>query len=100
MGGGLFRADRSWGAWVWPVSDIGGEPGPGRRRYALGGIADADLAFNCGMLAHHQAAIDMARIELKYGTDADSRKMAEAIIEAQTREISEMSARIAKLARR
>ena len=42
----------------------------------------------------------MARIELKYGTDADSRKMAEAIIAAQTREISEMSARIAKLAQR
>ncbi len=67
---------------------------------AAAGIADADLAFNCGMLAHHQAAIDMARIELKYGADADSRKMAEAIIEAQTKEISEMSARIAKLAQR
>jgi uncharacterized protein (DUF305 family) len=67
---------------------------------AAAAIADADLAFNCGMLAHHQGAIDMARIELKYGTDADSRKMAEAIIEAQTKEISEMSARIAKLAQR
>ena len=26
-------------------------------------IADPDLAFNCGMLVHHQGAIDMARIE-------------------------------------
>lgn len=67
---------------------------------AAAGIADADLAFNCGMLAHHQGAIDMARVELKYGKDPDSRKMAEAIIEAQTREISEMSARIVKLAQR
>jgi len=57
-------------------------------------IADPDLAFNCGMLVHHQGAIDMARIELKYGKDPASRKMAEAIIEAQTGEITEMSARI------
>lgn len=57
-------------------------------------IADPDLAFNCGMLVHHQGAIDMARIELKYGKDDQSRKMAEMIIEAQTKEITEMSARI------
>lgn len=57
-------------------------------------IVDPDLAFNCGMLVHHQGAIDMARIELKYGKDAESKKMAEMIIEAQTKEITEMSAHI------
>lgn len=57
-------------------------------------IADPDLAFNCGMLLHHQGAIDMARLELKYGKDDQSKKMAEMIIEAQTKEITEMSARI------
>ncbi len=57
-------------------------------------IVDPDLAFNCGMLVHHQGAIDMARIELKYGKDPKSRQMAEKIIEAQTQEITEMSAHI------
>lgn len=61
---------------------------------AAANIADPDLAFNCGMLAHHQGAIDMARIELKYGKDPASRRMAEMIIDAQTKEITEMSARI------
>lgn len=57
-------------------------------------IADPDLAFNCGMLVHHQGAIDMARVELKYGKDPASRKMAEMIIDARTKEIIEMSAHI------
>lgn len=57
-------------------------------------IADPDLAFNCGMLVHHQGALDMARIELKYGKDALSKKMAEMIIDAQTKEITEMSAHV------
>ena len=57
-------------------------------------ITDPDLAFNCGMLIHHQGAIDMARIELKYGKDEQSRKKAEMIIEAQSKEIAEMSAHI------
>jgi uncharacterized protein (DUF305 family) len=60
-------------------------------------IADPDLAFNCGMLVHHHGAIDMARIELKYGKDPVSRKMAEMIIEAQTKEISDMAAHIEKM---
>ncbi|MBS1168663.1 MAG: hypothetical protein H6R00_4688 [Proteobacteria bacterium] len=60
---------------------------------ATANIAAPDLAFNCGMLVHHQGAIDMARIELKYGKDPASRKMAEMIIDAQTKEITEMSAR-------
>ena len=27
---------------------------------------DIDIAFNCGMIPHHQGAISMARVELKW----------------------------------
>ena len=33
--------------------------------------ANADVAFAQGMIAHHLGAIDMAKIELKYGTDPE-----------------------------
>jgi len=57
---------------------------------------DADMAFAKGMLAHHQAALDMARIELKYGKDKQMRTLAETIIKAQQAEIEEMQAWIKK----
>jgi uncharacterized protein (DUF305 family) len=51
---------------------------------------DPDVAFNCGMLPHHQGAILMARVELKYGKDPANRKLAEEIIKDQEREVKEM----------
>jgi uncharacterized protein (DUF305 family) len=42
------------------------------------------------MIPHHQGAIDMANIELKYGKDETLRAMAKAIVEAQEKEIKEM----------
>ena len=55
-------------------------------------IKDADLAFNCGMIAHHQGAIAMSEVELKLGKDEESKKMAQEIIAAQEKEIAEMTA--------
>lgn len=52
--------------------------------------ADADLAFVCGMIAHHQAAIDMAQVQLEHGADPQMRDLAEDIIAAQTDEIEGM----------
>ena len=51
---------------------------------------DPDAAFAQGMLAHHIGAVDMAEIELKYGTDAEMRKLAQEIIDAQQSEIEQM----------
>ncbi|WP_296253028.1 CopM family metallochaperone [Pseudomonas sp. UBA4194] len=53
---------------------------------------DPDVAFAKGMLAHHKAALDMAQIELKYGKDAEMRKLAQDIIKAQQAEIDQMEA--------
>jgi hypothetical protein len=57
---------------------------------------DADRDFVASMIPHHQGAIDMATIELQFGKDDDTRRMAERIIEAQQKEIAEMNAWLAK----
>jgi uncharacterized protein (DUF305 family) len=53
-------------------------------------VADIDIAFNCGMIPHHQGAISMARTELKYGKDPKNRKLAEGIISVQEKEVKGM----------
>jgi uncharacterized protein (DUF305 family) len=52
--------------------------------------ADADTAFVLGMIPHHQGAIDMAEIVLKFGKDARNQHLAREIIGTQRREIGEM----------
>lgn len=51
---------------------------------------DADKDFAMMMMHHHQGAIDMAEVELKYGKDETLRAMAGKIIEAQKKEIQEL----------
>jgi uncharacterized protein (DUF305 family) len=52
------------------------------------GNSDAD--FIRLMLPHHQAAIDMARTQLMYGTDPQMRRLAQEIITDQQSEIELM----------
>jgi uncharacterized protein (DUF305 family) len=57
---------------------------------------NADVDFVRGMIAHHQGAIDMAKVELRYGKDGAIRKLAEDIIKAQEAEIKMMTEWLAK----
>ena len=53
-------------------------------------IADPDVAFVKGMVAHHQGAIDMAKAVLQYGKDEQVKTWANQIIKAQEAEKAEM----------
>lgn len=50
-----------------------------------------DMAFAEGMMEHHQMAVDMAEIIIKYGEDEQVKKLAENIIDTQKKEIEEMN---------
>jgi uncharacterized protein (DUF305 family) len=60
---------------------------------------DPDVAFVRGMIPHHQAAIDMAKVVLQYGKDPQTRKLAEDVVREQQREITEMQEWLKKNAR-
>lgn len=60
---------------------------------------DPDVAFICGMIPHHQGAIAMAQAELKYGDNAEAKRMAEKVIKDQGKEIEEMTAWLKKNAK-
>ena len=51
---------------------------------------DADKDFVAHMIPHHQGAIEMAQVELKYGKDPDLKRLAQNIIKAQHDEIAFM----------
>lgn len=51
---------------------------------------DPDRDFVAMMLPHHQGAVDMAKVELRYGKDPMLRRLAAAIVKAQAIEIAQM----------
>lgn len=78
-----------------------GDTGPSSKAYAEANAkmhaamdiiftGDSDVDFVTGMIAHHQGAIDMAKVVLDHGKDPQIRKLAEEIIAAQEGEIAFM----------
>ena len=51
---------------------------------------NADRDFASMMAKHHQAAIDMARVELEHGRDPEMRKVAEEVVQKQQQEIAQL----------
>ena len=63
----------------------------------MAGLANEnpDAAYVLGMLPHHQGAIDMSNIVLKYGADPEARALAQHIIADQQIEIAQTNAWLA-----
>lgn len=58
--------------------------------------SDIDVAFVCGMIPHHQGAINMAKAELAHGDNPWAKEMAQKVIDAQEKEIADMLAWLAE----
>ena len=57
---------------------------------------DADVDFMKHMRPHHQAAVEMAKVVLANGKDAEVKKLAQEIITAQEKEIAAIDAWLKK----
>ena len=76
--------------------DHGGSPGgmmSDTQMQQLGQVrgAEFDRMFLTMMIEHHNGAVQMAETELASGRNAEAKKLAQAIIDAQRAEIAEMN---------
>lgn len=83
---------KKWGAPVAPdKSDMPGMmSGEEMRQLEQATGSEFDVMWLQMMIQHHQGAIELAKTELKEGSDADAKALAQRIIEAQDAEIREM----------
>jgi uncharacterized protein (DUF305 family) len=69
------------------VAEVGGRMHAGM---AIAASGDIDRDFMRMMIPHHQGAIDMALLQLKYGRDEKLKRLAQSIIVEQGQEIAYM----------
>jgi len=55
-----------------------------------------DMDFRTHVIPHHEGAIAMAKIALKYANDAETKRMAQKIIDDQEKEVADMQAWLKK----
>jgi uncharacterized protein (DUF305 family) len=55
-----------------------------------------DVDFRTHMIPHHQGAIAMAQVALKYASDVETKRMAQKIIDDQEKEVADMQAWLKK----
>jgi uncharacterized protein (DUF305 family) len=67
------------------------EMGMGADMEQLGTAKPFDRAFIDAMIPHHQGAIVMARAQLQHGQSHEVKQLAEAIIDAQAKDIDQMN---------
>ncbi len=100
-------AQQSHSGHTMPAASAKADTGPSSRAFAAANArmhkdmdivfsGNTDLDFVRGMIAHHQGAIDMAKVQLQFGKDPAIRKLSEEIIKAQTTEIAMMKEWLAK----
>lgn len=59
-------------------------------KMAIDYTGSADIDFVRGMIAHHQGAVDMAKVELQYGQSPEMKSLAQQIVSSQEHEIQQM----------
>jgi uncharacterized protein (DUF305 family) len=57
---------------------------------------DPDVDFRTHMIPHHEGAIAMAKVALKYANDPQTKSMAQKIIDDQEKEVADMQAWLKK----
>ena len=62
------------------------------RKMAAASGQTIDQAYVAKMIAHHEGAVAMAEVALRDSRDPEIRRMAQSVVDAQTREIAEMKA--------
>jgi uncharacterized protein (DUF305 family) len=65
--------------------------------HAPGYVGNPDIDFLAMMIAHHEGAVEMARLVLIHGRDPATRRLADEIIASQSVEIQSMKRRLSAL---